>query len=96
MWNESQTLELKSSFSEWKEIIETLCAFVTPQNTPQNIGRREQILALLQENAEYTLKEIAQITQISRYTVKEHIEKLKQEGVIQRQGSDRKGKWIVL
>lgn len=185
MWQESQTLEFKSSFGEWKEIVETLCGFAnaqggkvvvgmgdngqptgtiedflnkvkvnkirsrprnrilakvfnklgvieafgtgflrmesdclqagvpkptytevhdafvvtftfaTPQNTPQNEGRREQLVALIRDNPDITQSQMASALGIRRDTVKEHIERLKAEGILSRVGSDRKGKWII-
>ncbi len=38
MWQESQTLEFKSSFGEWKEIVETLCGFANAQGGKVIVG----------------------------------------------------------
>lgn len=37
-WAESETLEFKASFSEWKEAVQTLCAFANAKGATVAVG----------------------------------------------------------
>ena len=63
---------------------------------PERQRNRELVLKILEETPAITLQGLAKELNISRYSVKEHIERLKRDGVIMREGSDRRGKWILL
>lgn len=70
------------------------------ENTP--IGRekkqksREKILNLLKAHPEYSARKLAEAIDISDKAVEKHLAKLKADGLIQREGPDKGGKWIVL
>jgi len=73
----------------------------TTQNTAQNttqkeIGNPERTLLLLKENPSMTRAEIAKSLGITPDGAKFIIDSLKAQGRIKREGSDRKGKWIIL
>lgn len=62
----------------------------TPQETT-----REKIIHLLKQNKHYTLKELSIVLNKNADTIKEHIAKLKGEGILQRIGSTKSGYWEV-
>ena len=70
------------------------------ENTP--IGRekkqksREKILNLLKAHPEYSARKLAEAIGITDKAVEKHLAKLKADGLIQREGPDKGGKWIVL
>ena len=57
---------------------------------------REKILNLLKAHPEYSARKLAEAIDISDKAVEKHLAKLKAEGLIQREGPDKGGKWIVL
>ena len=54
------------------------------------------IVAAIKANPDIQLKELAALFEISTEGVRWHLTKLKKKGVIKREGSSRKGKWIVI
>ena len=50
-------------------------------------------MTLLAENPGYTMPQLAERLGVSRKTVAARLKKLKEEGLIERVGSDRKGYW---
>jgi predicted HTH transcriptional regulator len=61
----------------------------------QNASNTETVLALLRENPKITAKEIVEITQLSLRAIRKIQTKLKNSGIIERQGSRKDGTWIV-
>ena len=57
--------------------------------------KEQEILALLLENAGYTMPQLAEKLKISRKTVAMRLKSLKEKSVIERVGSDRKGYWKI-
>jgi DNA-binding MarR family transcriptional regulator/prophage maintenance system killer protein len=55
-----------------------------------------RLLELIIEKPNITRKELSESLQINSSAVQKHIEKLKKEGIIAREGSDKKGSWKVL
>jgi ATP-dependent DNA helicase RecG len=55
----------------------------------------EKILELLRENPKLTIAEIAEAISISTRAVEKKIARLKEEGILTRQGPDRGGQWQV-
>lgn len=55
----------------------------------------ELIMAILEKNGHLTLSEIAEKTQLTRRQVERIIQKLKDSGIVIRQGSTKSGSWIV-
>lgn len=58
--------------------------------------KEEKVLALLLDNPEITMMQLAEKLEISRKTVAIRLKSLKEKGVILRIGSDRKGYWKVV
>lgn len=65
----------------------------TPKTTPKT---RERLLDLIRENPKITRVEMAESTGISVNGVKQHIKKMKEDGVLQRGGSHRSGYWKII
>ena len=55
-----------------------------------------KILSLVRENPSITQAEMKEKLQVSIVTVKRLMADLQKRGVIERQGSNRKGKWIII
>ncbi|MCM1143765.1 MAG: putative DNA binding domain-containing protein [Blautia sp.] len=54
-----------------------------------------KIIEIMQESPEISIKEVAEILDISISGVRYHINKMKKRGMLEHQGSTKKGKWIV-
>ena len=54
-----------------------------------------RLLELITEKPNITRKESSEALQINPSAVQKHIERLKNEGVISREGSDKKGFWKI-
>ena len=70
--------------------------FKTTQKTTQKTNTNLSVLDQLRSHPEITRKELASVLGKSENTIKEHLARLKSEGLIERVGSDRKGYWKVL
>ena len=57
---------------------------------------RNKLLRLIMENPGLTRKDLSKVLDITTDGVKYHLQKLVKEGVIERQGSDRAGKWVIM
>ena len=68
---------------------------VTDRVTDRVTEKEQEILALLLENAGYTMPQLAEKLKISRKTVAMRLKSLKEKSVIERVGSDRKGYWKI-
>lgn len=69
---------------------------VTDRVTDRVTENEKKLLALLAEDPGYTLAQLVERTGVSRKTVAQRLKKLKDEGAIERVGSDRKGYWEIL
>lgn len=58
-------------------------------------SNRDKVLRVLSMNSTMTLEEVAQVIGMSRIGVQKIVGTLKQEGVLSRRGSNKKGEWIV-
>ena len=54
-----------------------------------------KVLELLSEDPGYTMPQLAQKMSVSRKTITTYIKSLKEKGLIERIGSDRKGFWKI-
>lgn len=55
----------------------------------------KSLLALLMENPEYTITQLANKSEVSRKTIAARLKLLKEKGLIERIGSSRKGYWKI-
>ena len=68
-----------------------------PINDPIKLDDREQqIIELLREKSDLTRKEMAARLECSDSTVKRCLQSMVEKGVIKRNGSNKKGEWIIL
>ena len=58
--------------------------------------KENEVLLLLNENPSYTMIKLAEKLNISRKTIAVRLKKLREKGVIERVGSDRKGYWNII
>ena len=69
----------------------------TKHNTNDTISENDtKILNLIRENPSITQAELREKLQVSIVTVKRLMADLQKRGLIERQGSSRKGKWIII
>ena len=55
----------------------------------------KKIIELLKDNSKYKTTELAEMLDISRKTVSIKLKNLREKGIIERVGSDRKGYWNI-
>ena len=65
-----------------------------PKNYPTTT--HEKILQFMRLNPSITAREISLQLEITFGGVRYHIKKLKDSGIIKRQGSTKSGKWIIV
>jgi len=65
-----------------------------PINVP--IKRLDKILSFIAENSSITIEQLAQMCKVSDKTIKRDITKLKEQGLLKRQGSLKSGSWQLL
>ncbi len=63
--------------------------------TDRVTDKEQEIIFLLLEDAGYTMPQLAEKLNISRKTVAARLKVLKEKGIIERVGSDRKGFWKI-
>ena len=67
-----------------------------PQNEPQRLGVLEEgLLNLIRQDGHVTRDEMASQMKVSLSTVKRSINKLKDNGLIEYEGSSKSGYWII-
>ena len=69
---------------------------VTDMVTDMVTDKEQEIIFLLLEDAGYTMPQLAEKLNISRKTVAARLKVLKEKGIIERVGSDRKGYWQIM
>ena len=67
----------------------------TTESREKKLKSREKILSLLKEHPEYSARKLAVEIGITSKAVEKHLAKLKTEGLIQRVGPDKGGRWIL-
>ncbi len=81
-------------------IIQSVTRKVTDQVTVKVTDNLDEkalwILALISENPGYTSAAMAKKLSLSRKTVSQRLKNLKEKGLIERIGSDRRGYWKIL
>ena len=77
-----------SNYDEIKTTQETIQE--TTQETTQEITR-DKIIRLLKANSKYTKKDLVTLLNKGDSTIKEHLDRLKRDGVIERMGSAKAG-----
>ena len=76
-------------------VLRTFVEKVTDRVTDKVTDGEREILSLLAEDPAYTYTLLAQKLDVSRKTVSQRIKSLKEKGVIQRMGSEKKGYWKI-
>ena len=68
-----------------------------PKNNPKRNANdlKTKMIALIHEKPELTYAEFATRLSVSTVTIKRNLAKLQEEGLVVREGSKRKGKWIL-
>lgn len=69
----------------------------TQENYQKQLSKiQDKIISLIKNNSKVTQKEMAEMLDISREKVKYHIAVLKENNIIKREGSTKKGSWKIL
>lgn len=70
----------------------------TNQGTNQDSGNYiiSQILTVIEDNPTFSQKKIADSIDVKYSTVKYYMESMKKLGMIKREGSSQKGRWVIL
>jgi ATP-dependent DNA helicase RecG len=68
---------------------------VTDKVTDNLDEKSIQILALISEDPAYTSTAISEKLSLSRKTVSQRLKEMKEKGILERIGSDRKGYWKI-
>ncbi|MDO4416161.1 MAG: ATP-binding protein [Erysipelotrichaceae bacterium] len=72
------------------------CIVRVPRQLSEKFSEKEQkILDLILEDPGYTSQQIAQRLNVSRVSVTKYLKTLKEKGLVERVGSDRKGYWRI-
>ncbi len=78
-----------------QEILKTLkVRYEKSENTQENT--QEKILILIREQPELTRRELASMLGKTEDSIKYHLLKLTQKGIIKHVGSTKGGKWIII
>ena len=67
----------------------------TNTKTYLDINREDEILNLLQNNPDFTLDELVESTGLSKSGVRYIMRKLRDKGLVDREGTRKNGRWIV-
>ena len=70
------------------------CPFL--KSREKSTKSREKILALLRQDPHFTTRKLAEAIGITTKAIEKQLAKLKSEGLIEREGPDKGGKWKVL
>ena len=82
--------------STQESIRENASSHKSIQDSIQEIkNNRDKVLFILSKNPNITLEEVAKIIGLSRIGVQKIAGKLKEEGILSRDGSTKAGKWVV-
>ena len=67
-----------------------------PETNEQQLrDRLEKIKAIIRENPTVTIRAIAEILGISRQQADRAVSKLREDGILKREGNNRNGRWIL-
>ena len=68
----------------------------TVADAPVNVGVSDQILALLAQQPGRSAKDLAGLLDKTPRTIERHLKALREQGRIQRVGSDKAGHWQII
>ena len=74
-------------------------AVLTNKNVGLNVGlnkTEKRVIELLIEKPSYTSVDLAEIIEVSKRTIERTFKTLQEKNIIERIGSKRDGKWIVV
>ncbi len=92
------TLEIEGNFlgeEKITTILETIKSSVK-DSVKSSVNTEDRILEYLKQNPKITIKELAQILDLTTRAIEKQIAKLKKENKILRVGSARKGYWEIV
>jgi len=98
-WNQKYHLKpiIEGDFDFYKITFPTvITAKETPTTSTKGEGKEKEILDLLENNPFLSIEQIAQTVNLTVEGVKYHLKNLKKVGRIKREGSKKKGKWVII
>ena len=96
--------EIKEHFGQNDDRVELTLRLVQSTSSPKKetesglksrLKSGQKIVALMRKNPSITIAELVSELGMSRSGISKQIAKLKADGVIEREGSDKKGYWVV-
>jgi ATP-dependent DNA helicase RecG len=66
------------------------------KTTRKQVDVKNQILRMLKLNPDISTREMAQKMDISYGSLRHHLEKMRKEDIIKREGADKGGKWVII
>lgn len=88
------------SYSRFVQLFKSLVSSTDQDTNQANQGNDNsvvtRILKVIQEEPSLSQKKIADVIGEKYSTVKYYMESMKKSGIIKREGSSQKGKWIIL
>ena len=57
---------------------------------------REKIIQILKEHPDYSARKLAETIGVTPKAIEKHLARLKADGIIQREGPDKGGRWRIL
>lgn len=78
-----------------REIIETEKK-ITPKITVKITANQKKILEAIKQNPFVTQEELSSIVGIAKLNINKNMKKLQEQGIIERVGADKNGKWEIL
>ena len=66
-----------------------------PKKSRKELGRKQTILEFLKENPTMTQTMLMDLLKLSRKQIQKDMKELQEEDLLEREGSNRNGRWIV-
>lgn len=97
--------EIKEHFGQNDDRVELTLRLVQSTSSPKKetesglksrLKSGQKIVELMRENPSITIAELVLRLGLSRSGVNKQIAKLKADGLIEREGSDKSGRWIIV
>ena len=85
---------LQTILNTIKEILETEKK-ITPKINVKITANQKKILEAIKQNPFVTQEELSQIVGIAKLNINKNMKKLQEQGIIERVGADKNGKWII-
>ncbi|GHT58033.1 transcriptional regulator [Bacteroidia bacterium] len=93
---ENEKSDTKSGTIENKSGMKTKESGTIEEKSGMKIKTVDKILDLISKNNSISISQLSAETNITRSTIQKHIDNLKNNGIIRRDGADKGGKWVII